>query len=77
MFEVKGVLAALITPIHSDESVNIEELSRQVERQIGAGVHGLFCFGTNGEFYSLTHEEKLIITEIVVKQIAGRLPVIA
>lgn len=77
MFEPKGVLTALITPMYSDESVNTEELSRQVERQIGAGVHGLFCLGTNGEFYSLTREERLMITEVVVKQTAGRLPVIA
>jgi 4-hydroxy-tetrahydrodipicolinate synthase len=63
--------------MYSDESVNTEELSRQVERQIDAGVHGLFCLGTNGEFYSLTREERLMITDVVVKQTAGRLPVVA
>ena len=48
-----GIVPPIITPMNADESVNIPELRRQIERQIAGGVHGIFCFGTNGEGYIL------------------------
>ena len=49
-----GIVPPIITPMNADESVNIPELRRQIERQIAGGVHGIFCFGTNGEGYILS-----------------------
>ena len=40
-----------------------------------AGIHGLFCLGTNGEFYALSRKEKLAVAETVIDQCAGRAPV--
>ena len=57
--EIKGIITPIITPMNpEDESVNIPELRNQIERQIAGGVHGLFCFGTNGEGYILSMKEK-------------------
>ena len=47
--EIKGIIPPVITPMGPDEEVNLEELRRQVERLLESGVHGIFCFGTNGE----------------------------
>lgn len=77
MAEIKGIIPPIITPMHEDERVNEEELRNQVNRLIGAGVHGLFPFGTNGEGYILREEEKERILEIVVDETAGRVPVYA
>lgn len=77
MKEIKGIIPPIITPMHEDERVNEEELRNQVNRLIGAGVHGLFPFGTNGEGYILREEEKERILEIVVDETAGRVPVYA
>ena len=56
--EIKGIIPPIITPMNEDESVNEAELRRQVNRQIAGGVHGIFCFGTNGEGYILNEKEK-------------------
>lgn len=75
--EMKGIIPPIITPMHEDESVNYEELRRQVNRLIEGGVHGLFPFGTNGEGYILTADEKKKILEAVVEEVDGRVPVYA
>ena len=46
--EIKGIIVPIITPMHEDESINTAVLEEQVERMIDSGVHGIFCFGTNG-----------------------------
>ena len=73
----KGIIAAMVTSMNEDESLNMEEIQRQVNRQIDAGVNGVFCLGTNGEAYILSEEEKLRIIEAVVRAADGRVPVYA
>ena len=51
MNTVRGIIPPIITPMHEDETVNYTELKNQIGRQIAGGVHGIFCFGTNGEGY--------------------------
>ena len=75
--EIKGVIPPIITPMNEDESVNVAELRRQVDRQIENGVHALFCFGTNGEGYILNAQEKKLVLETVVDQCNHRVPVYA
>lgn len=74
---IKGIIPPIITPMNADESINEEELRRQVNRLIDAGVHGLFPFGTNGEGYILSAEEKEQVLRIVVDETKGRVPVYA
>ncbi len=77
--ETKGIIVPILTPMNNDEdqSVNHEELRRQVERMLAGGVHGIFCFGTNGEGYILGMKEKEEILETVIDQVKGRVPVYA
>ena len=58
--ELKGIIPPIITPMYEDESINVAELRRQVDRMIEGGVHALFPFGTNGEGYILTAAEMCI-----------------
>lgn len=74
---IRGIIPALITPMYPDESVNFDELRRQVNRQIDGGVHAIFCFGTNGEGYILNGEEKKQVLETVIDEVKGRVPVYA
>lgn len=67
----------MVTSMNDDESLNMEEIKHQVNRQIAAGVDGVFCLGTNGEAYILSEDEKLRIIETVVKAADGRVPVYA
>jgi len=77
MVEIKGIIPPIITPMNEDESVNEQELRNQVNRQIKAGVHGLFPFGTNGEGYILSEEEKELVLNVVIEETRGRVPVYA
>lgn len=74
---VKGIVAAMQTPMHTDGSLNEAEMRRQINRQIEAGVDAVFCLGTNGEFYIMDMEEKIRIMEIFVDEVHGRMPVYA
>ena len=75
--ELKGIIPPIITPMFEDETVNYEELRNQVNRMIEGGVHGLFPFGTNGEGYILTAEEKKKILQTVIEEVDKRVPVYA
>lgn len=77
MSELKGIIVPIITPMNEDETVNHEELRRQVDRMIDGGVHGIFAFGTNGEGYILNDKEKEEVLSTVIEQAAGRVPVYA
>lgn len=75
--ELKGIISPILTPMYEDESINVEELRNQVDRMIDNGVHGIFPFGTNGEGYILSAEEKKVVLEAVIDQAAGRVPIYA
>ena len=72
----KGVITALITPLR-DGNVDEDALTRLLERQIAAGVHGVVAVGTTGEGGGLTIEEHKRVTSICVDVCAGRIKVIA
>ncbi len=75
--EIKGIIPPILTPMNDDESINVAELRNQVNRMIDNGCHALFCFGTNGEGYILSGEEKKKVLETVVDECNGRVPVYA
>lgn len=75
--EIKGIVAAMATPMHEDGSINEVELRNQVNRQITAGVNGIFTLGTNGEFYIMSMEEKKRVIKVVVEEANKRVPIYA
>ncbi|MEI7025565.1 4-hydroxy-tetrahydrodipicolinate synthase [Paenibacillus sp. y28] len=75
MLQPTGIIPAMITPFDSNQHIDEAALRQLVRRLMGANVHGLFCLGTNGEFFSLTADEKLRVAEIVIEEAKGQLPV--
>jgi 4-hydroxy-tetrahydrodipicolinate synthase len=73
---IKGSIPALITPFR-DGIVDERAFQALVERQIGAGAHGLVPCGTTGESVTLSLEEHVRVVEMCVEAAAGRAPVIA
>ncbi|MCV2514199.1 dihydrodipicolinate synthase family protein [Leclercia pneumoniae] len=73
---IEGVLTAIVTPFTDDGALHLPGLKRQIQRQLAAG-NGIFCGGTNGEFFVLTEEEKVAVTRTCVEEVAGRAPVVA
>ena len=58
MNELYGAGVALITPFHSDGSIDFEGLERVIEHQIKGGMDYLVSLGTTGETATLTGDER-------------------
>jgi 4-hydroxy-tetrahydrodipicolinate synthase len=77
MLRLHGIIPPVATAMLPDEELDVPRFEWFVEHLIGAGVHGLFVLGTNGEFYALDEREKQTVIAAAVEQARGRLPVIA
>ncbi|MTH46069.1 dihydrodipicolinate synthase family protein [Intestinirhabdus alba] len=73
---IDGVLTAIVTPFDEEGALNLAELRQQVQRQLRAG-NGVFCGGTNGEFFVLNEQEKVAVARTCVEEVAGQAPVVA
>lgn len=71
-----GLGTALVTPFTRDGAVDEAAVRLLVRRQVAAGVHFVSPCGTTGEAPTLSQAEKLRIVEIVLDEVAGRVPVL-
>ena len=72
----KGSIVALITPFR-DGQVDENALRKLVNWHVEQGTDGIVPCGTTGESPTLSHDEHNRVVEIVVKEVSGRIPVIA
>lgn len=72
-----GAGVAIVTPFHEDGSINYEAFAGLIEFQIAGGTDAIIVCGTTGEASTLSHEEHLDAIGFCVKQVAGRVPVVA
>lgn len=68
----EGIYTPIITPYRDDFSIDYERLSEVTEFLIDAGVHGIICAGTTGEYYAQTTQERFDLMHFMQKQIDGR-----
>ena len=67
----------MVTPFRADGTIDEKALRQETAYLIDtAGVHGLAVCGSTGEGHTLSTGETRSITEIVVAEAAGRVPVI-
>ncbi len=76
-FTPKGIIPAMVTPIDAAGRINEGALRKLTNHLIDGGVHGLFPVGSQGEFFSLTFEQKKEAIRIVIDETRGRIPVYA
>lgn len=60
---LEGIIAAIPTPFHPDETLNLEALESNVKRWNDTSLSGYTVLGTTGEFVSLTLDEKKRVLE--------------
>lgn len=72
-----GMATAIVTPMHTDGSIDYEALSRFVEFQIDSGINALVVMGTTGENATIEPEDQKKVIAYTVEKAAGRVPVIA
>ena len=66
----------MITPM-TPHGVDYDTLARFIEFQIAEGINALVAVGTTGESATLSPEERKAVIRFTVKQVNGRVPVIA
>ena len=77
MFNFSGAWPALVTPFTTEDQVNVVVLRELVEYLIDKGIGGFYVCGGTGEGLFMSPGERKVVTETVVDQVNGRVPVIA
>lgn len=73
----RGVGTAIITPMKENGEINYPVFKKLLDRQADGGADAVVVAGTTGENATLDDDEHLELVEFAVKEIAGRIPVIA
>jgi len=73
----QGVYPAVTTKFKADMSLDLDAMAKHLEFQLEAGVHGVIILGSLGENPTLDMDEKLQLTEFFIKQVNGRVPLLA
>ena len=71
-----GAATAIITPFKNNK-IDFESFARLIDWQIDEGIDAIVVCGTTGEASTLTDDEHKDAIAFAVKQVAGRVPVIA
>lgn len=74
---LQGSLVAIVTPMFEDGGLDISALNRLIEFHIEQGSDGIVIVGTTGESPTVDFDEHCLLIETAVRQVAGRVPVIA
>ena len=72
-----GSGVALVTPFNEDGKIDFDVFSRLIEFQILNKTDAIIVCGTTGEGSTLTVDERLKLFDVAVRQVSGRVPVIA
>lgn len=72
----QGVFPVVPTTFKDDGSLDLESQKRCVDFMIDAGSHGLCILANFSEQFSLSDDERELITRTVLAHVAGRVPVI-
>jgi 4-hydroxy-tetrahydrodipicolinate synthase len=71
-----GILPAVITPFREDdERIDYKAWQNHIEMLLASGVHGLFVIGGQGEFFTLSEEERQVAARFCAQTVANRVPV--
>ena len=73
---LRGIVSAMATPLRDDGGIDVAGVGRLVRFLLESGVNGLFPLGSTGEGVLLTERNRRQMAEAVVKEAAGKVPVI-
>jgi len=71
MYKPYGVIPPIITPFDENGRVDCKALKEMSVHLVKNGVHGLFVFGTTGEFYAIDDEDYVLGLEAVKEAVKG------
>ncbi|QEE45183.1 dihydrodipicolinate synthase family protein [Rhizobium sp. WL3] len=72
-----GIFPVVITPFNEGNTIDWDGYSRLIEWYIDHGSHGLFAVCQSSEMMFLSLEERCALADFTVRQVKGRVPVVA
>ena len=75
--QLRGVMAALLTPFNSQQALDKESLRRLVQFNIDQVIDGLYVGGSTGEAFVQSLSEREQVLEIVAEEAKGKITLIA
>lgn len=75
--KLNGLYVPVITQFDSAGEVELNRVQEWTELLLSHGVDGIVAVGTTGEAYALDLEERATVANAIVKQVGGRVPVLA
>ncbi len=75
--DTKKFVPVMITPFNLKAKVDLDVVSNLVDFYLAAGVKGFFANCLSSEMYSITEDERLELTQHIVRYVNGRVPVVA
>jgi len=74
---IRGSIVAIVTPMQPDGSLDLPCLDKLLEWHITSGTNAVVIVGTTGESATLSRDEHCDLVAHCVKEVGGRIPVIA
>ena len=76
LYPLFGIVTVLNTPFTADDKLDIEGLRKHVRYALQAGVAGFLVPAMASEVYKLSTDERLMLLDIVLEEVNGKVPVI-
>jgi 4-hydroxy-tetrahydrodipicolinate synthase len=76
MLKVEGIYVSIVTPFTRKYILDVEGFKEHIEAVVESDLQGVVIAGTNGEFSSLSTEERKILYKSAVETASGRKRVI-
>lgn len=73
---ISGVMPVMLTPFTDDGAIDWESLERLVEWYLDHGADALFAVAQSSEMMFLSLAERSALAKAVIRQVAGRVPVV-
>jgi len=73
----KKFVPVMITPFNLKAKVDYDAVAKLIDFYLAAGVKGFFANCLSSEMYSISEDERLELTQYIVKYVKGRVPVVA
>ena len=76
-FSPRGIVVPIVTPVTEKGRFDETAYRKLIEYLMANGIHGVFPFGTTGEFYAFNDEEYREVLEVTKDAVAGRMAIYA
>ncbi|MBV8174299.1 MAG: dihydrodipicolinate synthase family protein [Verrucomicrobia bacterium] len=74
--KIEGIIPVMLTPFTDEGEIDYPGLERLIEWYLDKGADALFAIAQSSEMQFLTLAERAALGHFVVKQVAGRVPVV-